>query len=91
MEIFFIICVALMIAGSFAGSGTARARDLTQSYYDQRGSFAGSSNNHGKTESYFDKSGKFSGSAIRNSDGTTSYFGADGKFRGSSSDTTQPK
>jgi hypothetical protein len=90
-EMLFIISVALIIIGSFGGPSSARARDLTRSYYDQRGSFAGSSNSHGNTESYYDKSGKFSGSAIRNSDGTTSYFGPDGKFRGSSSNTTQPK
>jgi len=92
-EMFFIISVALIIIGSFGSSSTVRAgeRDLTRSYYNQRGSFAGSSNSHGNSISFYDKSGKFSGSAIHNSDGTTSYYNQAGKFRGSSTNTTQPR
>ena len=75
--------------------GTSRAgeRDLTRSYYDQRGSFAGSSNSHGNTSSFYDRSlGQIQ--RLRdphNSDGSTSYYGPDGKFRGSSTNTTQPR
>jgi hypothetical protein len=65
--------------------------DVSRSFYDQRGSFSGSSIDHGKGSSFYDRDGRFSGSAIRNSDGTTSYFGPDGKFRGSSTNTTQPR
>jgi hypothetical protein len=86
-ELLFITAVALLIT---LGTGSSRAgeRDQTRSYYDQRGSFAGSSSEHRDgTSSFYDRDGKFSGSSIRNSDGTTSYYGSDGKFRGSSTST----
>jgi hypothetical protein len=93
MEIFFIVCVALVIAGSFAGSSTARAepRDQTRSYYDRSGSFAGSSIDHGKDASFYDRNGHFSGTAVRNSDGSTSLYDKSGHFTGSSKSTTQPR
>ena len=94
MEVFFIICVTLMIVGSLGSSSsaqTATTRDQSRSYWDRNGSFSGSSIDHGKGSSFYDRDGRFSGSAIRNSDGTTSYFGPDGKFRGSSTNTTQPR
>ena len=89
MEIFFIICVVLMIVGSFGSSTTVRAepRDQTRSYYDRNGSFAGSSIDHGKDASFYDRSGKFSGTAVRNSDGTTSFYDKSGHFTGSSTST----
>src|SRR5262245_19775175 len=94
MEIFFIICLTLWIAGSLSSSRAQTAstvRDQTRSYYDRGGSFSGSSIDHGKDASFYDRSGKFSGSAIRNSDGTTSFYDKNGHFIGSSTSTMQPK
>jgi len=95
MEIFFIICLALMIVGSLGSSRAQTAdtvrRDQSRSYYDRNGSFSGSSIDHGKDASFYDRDGKFSGSAIRNSNGTTSFYDKNGHFTGSSTSTTQPR
>ena len=44
----------------------------SRSFYDQRGSFAGSSVTRGNSTSVCDGRGSFAGSSIRNSGGTTS-------------------
>jgi hypothetical protein len=54
-----------------------------RSYYDRRGSFAGSASQHGNLTSAYDRNGHFAGSAIRNSDGTTSFYDRNGRFTGS--------
>jgi hypothetical protein len=59
----------------------------TRSFYDQRGSFAGSSVTRGNSTSVYDARGSFAGSAIRNSNGTTSFFNGRGSFVGSSVNT----
>jgi len=86
-ELLFITTVALLIT---FGTGSSRAdpRDQSRSYYDNNGSFSGSSIDHGKDASFYDRNGRFSGSAIRNSNGTTSFYDKSGHFTGSSVDTT---
>jgi len=63
-------------------SGTLR------SFYDSRGSFAGSSVTRGNSTSFTDRNGRFDGTSIRNSDGTTSFYDRNGRFTGSVSNTT---
>jgi hypothetical protein len=63
----------------------------SQSFYDARGSFAGSAITRGNSTSVYDRAGKFDGTAIRNSDGTTSLYDRSGHFTGSRSSTTQPR
>jgi hypothetical protein len=69
----------------------AHAQQRSQSFYDARGSFAGSAITRGNSTSVYDRAGKFDGTAIRNSDGTTSFYDARGRFTGSRSSTTQPR
>jgi hypothetical protein len=65
----------------------AQAQQSSRSYYDSRGSFAGSSISRGNSTSVYDRNGRFDGSSIRNSDGTTSFYDARGRFTGSSTNT----
>jgi hypothetical protein len=65
-------------------AATADAQTTQRSFYDSRGSFAGSTSTHGNTTSAYDRNGHFSGNAFRNSDGTTSYYDGRGRFSGSS-------
>ena len=73
----------------------AAAQSSTRSFYDGRGSFAGSSvttppgssTQGAGTSSFYDRSGHFSGSAIRNSDGTTSLYDGRGHYTGSITNT----
>jgi hypothetical protein len=73
--------------GILATSPYASAQTATRSFYDQRGSFAGSSVTRGNSTSVYDARGSFAGSAIRNSNGTTSFFNGRGSFVGSSVNT----
>jgi hypothetical protein len=59
----------------------------SRSFYDSRGSFAGSATTRGKETTYTDRNGRFDGTAIRDSDGTTSFYDARGRFTGSSTNT----
>jgi hypothetical protein len=75
-----------------ASTGMAVAEpSSSKSFYDQRGSFAGSSVERGNTTTFTDRNGRFDGTAIRNSDGTTSLYDRNGHFVGSSRHTTQPR
>jgi hypothetical protein len=67
---------------AFGQSSTSR------SFYDSRGSFAGSSVTRGNETSFSDRNGRFNGTAIRNSDGTTSFYDRNGHFTGSVINTT---
>jgi FlaG/FlaF family flagellin (archaellin) len=58
-----------------------------KSFFDNHGSFAGSSVRNGNTTSAYDARGHFDGSAIRNSDGTTSLYDRNGHFTGSVTQT----
>ena len=87
-----IAVVALVLMVIMWATWSAHAEPLqSRSFYDSRGSFAGSSTQHGSSTSFYDRSGRFSGSAIHNSDGTTSFYDKSGKFTGSSNNTTQPR
>lgn len=77
-----ITALALVTAMTVAH---AQQANETRSFYDQRGSFAGSSSTRGNVTSFSDRTGRFDGSAIRNSDGTTSFYDKSGRFTGSSS------
>jgi hypothetical protein len=68
-------------AQQYQGS-PSRDGEQSRSFYDQRGSFAGSSVTRGNTTSFTDRNGRFDGTAIRNSDGTTSYYDRRGHFCG---------
>lgn len=59
----------------------------SRSFYDQRGSFAGTSLTRGNSTSVYNGRGSFAGSSIRNSDGTTSFYDRSGHFTGSSTNT----
>ena len=43
---------------------TAQAQSTTRSFYDGRGSFAGSSVRHGKWTNFYDRQGRYSGTVI---------------------------
>jgi hypothetical protein len=64
-------------------AATPYASAQTRSFYDQRGSFAGSSVTRGNSTSAYDARGSFAGTAIRNSNGTTSFYDGRGSFVGS--------
>jgi hypothetical protein len=67
------------------GTCFAEPQQRSQSFYDARGSFAGSATTRGNQTSFTDRAGKFDGTAIRNSDGTTSFYDRSGHFTGSRS------
>jgi hypothetical protein len=65
---------------------SAHAQSSSRSFYDERGSFAGSSVSRSKSTSFYDSAGRFSGSAIRYGNSTSFYDGR-GRFTGSSINT----
>jgi hypothetical protein len=67
----------------------ASAQSVSRSYYNERGSFAGSSVTRGNSSSFYDGQGRFSGSAIRHGKWTSFYDGR-GRYTGSSI-TTSPQ
>jgi hypothetical protein len=69
----------------FASAAEAQSSS-SRSFYDGRGSFAGSSVTRGNTTSFSDGRGRFSGSAIRHGNGT-SFYDARGRYSGSSINT----
>jgi hypothetical protein len=83
--IVLVFGIALVIAVTVA-HGQNLSTDQ-KSYFDNHGSFAGSSVRNGNTTSGYDRNGHFDGSAIRNSDGTTSLYDRNGHFTGSVSQT----
>jgi hypothetical protein len=54
----------------------------SKSFYNERGSFAGSSVTRGNSSSFYDGQGRFSGSAVRHGKWTTFYDGR-GRYTGS--------
>jgi hypothetical protein len=79
MLLMFATAVGILAAAPYASAQTG-----SRSFYDGRGSFAGSSVTRGNSTSVYDRSGRFDGSIIRNSNGTTSYYDGRGRFTGSS-------
>jgi hypothetical protein len=79
-----LLCTATilaLIAPANAQSWTSR------SFYNERGSFAGSSVTRGNSSSFYDGQGRFSGSAIRHGKSTSFYDGR-GRYTGSSINTS---
>jgi hypothetical protein len=60
----------------------ASAQSVSRSFYDSRGSFAGSSVTRGNSSSFYDGQGRFSGSAIRRGN-STSFYDRSGHYTGS--------
>jgi cell division protein FtsI/penicillin-binding protein 2 len=91
---FALACITALLAIAVAMwfiSAVRAEPSTSRSYYDQRGSFAGSSVTRGNQTTFTDRNGRFDGTAIKNSDGTTSFYDKSGRFTGSSTNTTQPR
>ena len=73
--------IALPAAAASAQSTT------TRSFYNERGSFAGSSATRGNLTSFSDGHGRFSGSSIRHGS-STSYYDRNRHYTGSVTNTT---
>lgn len=65
----------------------AKADSVNRSFYNEHGSFAGSSVTRGNSSSFYDGQGRFSGSAIRHGNSTSFYDGR-GRYTGSSINTS---
>jgi hypothetical protein len=80
--IMFLVSLGLLAALTiYAG-----AQSSSRSFYDGRGSFAGSSISRGNSTSFYNGSGSFAGSAIRHGNSTSFYDGR-GRYTGSSINT----
>jgi len=77
-----------LITALTLATGAHAQQSTSRSFYDQRGSFAGSSVTRGNATSFSDRSGHFAGRAIKHSNGTTSFYDRNGRFTGSTTDTT---
>jgi len=80
-----ILTAAAAAFGILAATPYVEAQ--TRSFYDGRGSFAGSSVERGNSTSVYDRHGRFDGTITRNSNGTSSYYDGRGRFTGSSTST----
>jgi hypothetical protein len=73
----------LVIASVLASICPAQAESsASRSFYDGRGSFAGSAVTRGKTTSFYDARGRFAGTAL-NYGRSTSFYDGRGRFTGS--------
>jgi hypothetical protein len=74
-----------LILAAIALTSPAIAGDVSRSFYDRNGSFAGSSTtyNQGRNTSSYDRNGHFEGTTIRNQYGRESYYDRNGHFQGS--------
>jgi hypothetical protein len=79
------LAFTLWVISVFAGGAKAEPFQ-TRSFYNERGSFAGSSVSRGNSASFYDGRGSFSGSAIQHGNSTSFYDGR-GHFTGSSVNT----
>jgi hypothetical protein len=87
LDLIFNATLVLAISMLFimhADAQTAQSQLQQRSFYDSRGSFAGSTSTHGNSTSIYDGRGHFSGNVFRNSDGSTSFYDGRGHFSGSS-------
>jgi hypothetical protein len=80
-----VLCVTLLTIAVLMTQ--AKAQSTTRSFYDNRGSFAGSSVTRGNSTSFSDGQGRFSGSAIRHGN-STSFYDKSGHYTGSSINTS---
>jgi hypothetical protein len=78
----------LIIAAVLVSTVVAHAQSTSRSFYNERGSFAGSSITRGKSSSFYDSQGRFSGSTIKHGNSTSFYDGR-GRFTGSSINTSR--
>jgi hypothetical protein len=78
-----LLCTATILA--LTAQANAQS-STTRSFYNERGSFAGSSITRGKSSSFYDGQGRFSGSAIRHGN-STSFYDRNGHYSGSVIDT----
>jgi hypothetical protein len=60
----------------------ARADSVSRSFYDGRGSFAGSSVRHGNSSSFYNERGGFAGSSVRIGN-PTNFYDHQGRYVGS--------
>jgi hypothetical protein len=60
----------------------AHAQSTSRSFYNERGSFAGSSVTRDRSTSFYDARGRFAGTAIKHGNSTSFYDGR-GRFTGS--------
>lgn len=80
--------IAAAVALVLTATAAFAEPSLSRSFYDNRGSFAGSSVTRGNATSVYDRNGRFDGTVIRNSDGTNSFYDRNGHFTGSITNTT---
>jgi hypothetical protein len=80
-----VLIAAAATFGILAATENAEAQQ--RSFYDARGSFAGSTVERGNSTSVYDRNGRFDGSIVRNNNGTSSYYDGRGRFSGSSTST----
>jgi hypothetical protein len=76
------LAIILAFAPTLALAAPAAAQSMTRSFYNERGSFAGSSVMRGNSSSFYDGAGRFSGSAVRHGNSTSFYDGR-GRYTGS--------
>jgi hypothetical protein len=81
--VMFLVSLGLLAALTiYAG-----ADSINRSFYNERGSFAGSSITRGNSGSFYDGAGRFSGSSIKHGN-STSYYDHQGRYTGSSINTS---
>jgi hypothetical protein len=77
------LAIILALAPTLVFAAPAAAQSsTTRSFYNERGSFAGSSVTRGNSSSYYDGQGRFSGSSIRHGN-STSFYDRSGHYTGS--------
>jgi hypothetical protein len=81
------LAIILALAPTLALTEPAEAQSTSRSFYNERGSFAGSSVTRGNSSSFYDGQGRFSGSAIKHGNSTSFYDGR-GRYTGSSINTS---
>jgi hypothetical protein len=59
----------------------AKADSINRSFYNERGSFVGSSVTRGKSTSFYNGNGSFAGTSLRHGNQTSTYDGA-GRYTG---------
>jgi hypothetical protein len=80
--------VVLWLLATLMASAKADPLARSRSFYNERGSFAGSSVTRGKSTSFYDGQGQFSGSSIKHGNWASFYDGR-GRFTGSVIDTSR--
>jgi hypothetical protein len=72
-----LFAALILISLVVALIGAANAEDTrNRSFYDERGSFVGSSVTRGKSTSFYNGNGSFAGTSLRHGNQTSTYDGA---------------